>query len=152
VRARGLGIGLAATVPATTVPEARLVELFRHELRWGRTIRAIAPLSYAASALQYPLAWALLAVVLAGGAAWTIVLFAAAWALRARAARAIDRALGLTKGQGAVSGLWHIPLRDLMSMAVLMASYMGDRVEWRGRILRAAAPPRATGSLGIEQA
>ncbi len=149
VRALGLAIRLAATVPATTVAETRIRALFRHELRWGRTIRALAPLSFAGSALQYPLAWALLAVALAGGAAWAIALFLAVWLARAAAARAVDRALGLGPDSGAP---WRWPLRDLMSVAVLVASYMGDRVEWRGRRMRAEGVPLAAEPLGIERA
>ncbi len=38
--------------------------LFRHELRWARTIRALAPAASPPRSLQYPLAWALLTVVL----------------------------------------------------------------------------------------
>jgi hypothetical protein len=38
-----------------------------------------------------------------------------------------------------------LPLRDLMSMVVAMVSYGGDKVEWRGQVLRtrraAAAEP-----------
>ncbi|MBN9510818.1 MAG: bacteriohopanetetrol glucosamine biosynthesis glycosyltransferase HpnI [Alphaproteobacteria bacterium] len=133
VRALGLGVRLATTVPATTVPESRLSALWRHELRWGRTIRALAPLAFAASAVQYPLAWALAALALSGGAAWAVGLAALAWAVRAAAARGIDRALGLAS----VGVLWLLPLRDLMSVAVLLASFAGSRVTWRGRTMRA---------------
>ena len=35
VRDLGLSVGLAATVPATTVAEIGMVALFRHELRWA---------------------------------------------------------------------------------------------------------------------
>ena len=72
VQAQGLGVGLADTVPATTVPETTLRALLRHELRWARTIRALVPGQFAASALQYPMFWAGLAIVLAGGAAWSL--------------------------------------------------------------------------------
>ena len=65
VAALGLGVRLAVTVPATTVPETRLRDLLRHELRWARTIRALEPAAFAASVLQYPLFWAMLAIALA---------------------------------------------------------------------------------------
>jgi ceramide glucosyltransferase len=54
VQAQGLKVVLADTVPATTVPEATFGALWRHELRWARTIRALAPGPFAASVLQYP--------------------------------------------------------------------------------------------------
>jgi hypothetical protein len=31
--------------------------------------------------------------------------------------------------------LWLLPLRDLLSLAVVAASYLGDEVEWRGQVL-----------------
>ena len=83
--------------------------------------------------LQYPLAWAALAVLLAGGALWSLAWFAAAWAIRARAARGIDRALGLANR----TPLWLLPVRELMSVAVMVASYAGRRVDWRGHTMQA---------------
>jgi len=132
VRKQGLAVRLADTVPATTVPETTLAELFRHELRWARTIRKLVPVQFALSALQYPLFWAALAVVLAGGAFWAVGLFVVAWAVRAVAALALVKT-GLVRA----APVWLLPLRDLMSVFVLLASHGGDRVEWRGHVLHA---------------
>jgi ceramide glucosyltransferase len=133
VQRLGLEVRLADTVPATTVGEATLGALWRHELRWARTIRALVPAQFAASALQYPLAWALLAVVLAGFAPGSLAWFALAWMARAAAVRATDRALELANR----APLWLLPLRELMSVAVMIASYAGRRVDWRGHELEA---------------
>jgi ceramide glucosyltransferase len=133
VQGLGLTVALADTVPATTVPEATLRALWRHELRWARTIRALVPAQFAASVLQYPLVWAALAVLLSGGAHWTLAWFAAAWAARAWAGRGIDQALGIAKR----APLWLLPLRELMSVAVMLASYAGRQVDWRGHTLQA---------------
>jgi ceramide glucosyltransferase len=132
VRRLGLTVALADTIPATTVPEATLRALWRHELRWARTIRALEPAQFAASVLQYPLAWAALAVLLAA-APWSLAWFALAWGVRTIAARAVDRALGLANS----SPLWLLPVRELMSVAVMVASYAGRRVDWRGHTLEA---------------
>lgn len=146
VAALGLQVALADTVPATTVPEARLGALFRHELRWARTIRALVPAAFAASVLQYPLAWAALALVLADAAPWSLGTFGIAWTLRALAATGIDRALApkLT-GLAFSCPVWLLPLRDLLSVTVLLASYAGRQVDWRGHRLHAdtPAPPEA---------
>jgi len=133
VQRLGLKVALAGTIPATTVSEATIAALWRHELRWARTIRALAPLPFAASVLQYPLAWAVLAVLLAGGTPWSLGWFALVWALRVLAAREIDKALGLANR----SPLWLLPVRELMSVAVMTASYAGRRVDWRGYTLQA---------------
>ena len=121
------------TIPATTVGETGLAALWRHELRWARTIRALEPVPFAASVLQYPLAWAALAVPLAGAAPWSLAWFAAAWAIRACAARSADRALALANR----TPLWLLPVRELMSVAVMAASFVGRRVEWRGHTMHA---------------
>ncbi len=156
VRALGLAVALAGTVPATTVPEATLAALWRHELRWARTIRALVPGQFAASALQYPIAWSLLALALSGGALWTWSLFETAWVTRALAAKAIDRALrrlGPQQGRGSAptflrpeppppgvafrAPLWLLPVRELLSVGVMLASYAGLQVDWRGESLQA---------------
>jgi ceramide glucosyltransferase len=147
VRALGLAVALADTVPLTTVPEAAPGALWRHELRWARTIRALTPAAFAASVLQYPIAWALAAVALAGGAGWAWGVLALAWAARAAAGRGIDRALR----RGGVPlafplPLWLLPLRELMSVAVLLAAFAGSRVEWRGHRMTADRPARQKGS------
>ena len=146
----GLQVMLARAVPLTTVPEASFRALFRHELRWTRTIRALEPLGFAASALQYSLAWSMLTVPLTGGAWWSFCLFALAWASRSFAAKAVDRALSPlwdTERRGAEQAalafscpVWLLPLRDILSVAVMAASYGGRRVDWRGHGLEADTP------------
>jgi ceramide glucosyltransferase len=141
VQRLGLAVRLADTIPATTVPEATFAALWRHELRWARTIRTLVPVQFAASVLQYPLAWAGLAILLAWGALWSVAWFAVAWLIRGLAARGIDRLLGLAPdrgpGQASRSPLWLLPFRELMSVAVMVASYAGREVEWRGHRLQA---------------
>lgn len=141
VKAQGLSIALAATVPATTVAEAHLPELFAHELRWARTILSLEPTGFATSCVQYPLFWAALTVGLSGGATWAWLALAVAWLVRSLAGAGIDRALGLASS----GGLWCLPFRDLMSIIVMLASYRSDRVAWRGQILHATPPTLASG-------
>ena len=138
VEAHGLQVGLADVVVATTVAETRFGHLFSHELRWARTIRAVEPVGFAASAVQYPLAWALVAIVLSGGANWAVAGFAFAWLGRAMIARGLDARLGLAKSALATPApLWLLPLRDLMSILIMLASVGSDRVKWRGTDMRA---------------
>jgi ceramide glucosyltransferase len=139
VRGLGLDVRLAATVVATTVPEATFGALFRHELRWARTIRALVPGAFALSVLQYPIFWALVAVLASFGAWWAIVLFVWAWLARALAATGIDRVLAprLEKlAFPATVGL--LPLRELLSVATMLASHTGKAVDWRGHTMHAA--------------
>ncbi len=70
VRGQGLGIAVAPCLTATTIAETGPADLFAHELRWGRTVRAVEPLGYALSSVQFPLFWSSLAVIAAPQAGW----------------------------------------------------------------------------------
>jgi len=147
VKARGLSIALAGTVPATTVAEAHLPDLFEHELRWARTIQSLEAVGFVMSSVQYPLFWSALAVGLSGGAGWAWLAFGLAWLVRGAAGCGIDRALGLAPS----AGLWCLPFRDLMSITVMLASYRTDQVAWRGQILSAKGPRLAPGKHTIRR-
>jgi len=146
VRALGLAVALAGCVPATTVGERSLRALFRHELRWARTIRALEPAGFAASILQYKLFWALL--VLAAAPGWqALASYAAIWAGGALAAWQTERSLApRLKGLAIATPLWLLPLRDLMSVSVWAVAHAGTRVEWRGHSLHADRPPPPKGT------
>ena len=138
VAARGQRIGLAATIPATTVPEATLAAVLRHELRWARTIRSLGPGAFALSVIQYPLAWALLSLLLSGGDSSAVAVVLGAWMARALAALGVDTELARRQHLRPTSArLFLLPLRDIISVAVWLAAFAGDRVEWRGRAMRA---------------
>jgi ceramide glucosyltransferase len=137
VHATGQRVAMAATVPATTVAEPGLGALFRHELRWARTIRAMAPAAFLLSAVQFPVFWAMLAVALVPHHVWPAAMLALAVLVRAVSGRLIERALG-----AAVTPLWLVPLRDVLSVVVMAASLGGRKVAWRGQVL-STAPDRA---------
>ena len=134
-------VALAATLPATTVPEMRLADLFVHELRWGRTIQSLAPVGFGLSSVQYPLFWSMLAMVFSGLDPWAVGLFGAAWLVRALVMLGIDFVLGLTMAVP----IWLLPLRDLMSVAVIVTSYSGTEVAWRGHVMTISPPRLAAG-------
>ena len=134
----GLGTAFAAVVAKTAVPEASLRALHQHELRWARTIRGVEPVLFATSALQYPLFWALLAVAASGGAGWTLALFGGAWCVRTVAALAVDRSLGLGGTRQAFPVLLS-PVRDVLSGWLVVASYLGSQVVWRGQVMQVRA-------------
>jgi ceramide glucosyltransferase len=137
IRSLGQRVGLASSVPATTVAERSVSSLFRHELRWARTIRAVAPFGFAVSVIQFPAFWAALTVLLAGGAAWADALWVCAVAMRAVTGRGVERDIGAVR-----SPVWLPAIRDVMSMVVLLAAYMGDEVAWRGHVLSTSGDTR----------
>jgi hypothetical protein len=69
----------------------------------------------------------------ADGAPWFLALFVTTWCMRADIARRIDRHLGV----GNAVPAWMLPVRDLVSVMVMLASYRGDHVRWHGQVLRA---------------
>jgi hypothetical protein len=98
-------------------------------------------------------------VLLAGGTLWSIGLFFIAWVLRAAAALIVDGALARTwpspangekQDSNDVAALafccpvWLLPLRDILSVVVMVASYGGRQVDWRGHGLHADTPPPFT--------
>ncbi len=143
VIAKGHKLTLARVIPATTVPEKDFKALFLHELRWARTIRPLVPIPYAASVLQISLFWALVAVLAAGGSLASWALFLVVLVARFAAARRIDSILGLAKAGDA----WLFLVRDFCYAVIYVVSYTGDKVDWRGQMMRADAgkvPPNST--------
>jgi ceramide glucosyltransferase len=135
----GRKVALAGGLTATTVPETGLRELFAHELRWGRTMRSVAPAGFALSVFQYPIIWSAACAVATGQPFWStgsIVMAAcvARWISMIR----LEQALGIRH----CVPPWMLPLREVLSVAVVIASYCGNTVRWKGRALvlqRAAA-------------
>src|SRR5439155_18605701 len=68
VRRLELRVTIPPFVVAHVCVEASSAQLWRHELRWARTVRAVSPLGYAGSAITHPLAFAMLGASLSG---WT---------------------------------------------------------------------------------
>lgn len=133
---RGLGLRLAQSryVVDTVVDEPDLTSLFRHELRWGRTIRSIAPVGFAFSAVTYPLVTATLTLLVAGMTGTAALCLAAATASRATLVRMLAARFRIDN-----PGAPLVPVSDLISFIVVVASFCGRDVEWRGRRFRIAA-------------
>ena len=130
VRRVGLRVALSSYIVDNRVSEPSLASLWRHELRWARTSRAMAPAGFAGSVITHPVMLALLAALFCGTAAvWTglLVSLALRWATAAALARRLDLS---------VRGLWLLPLRDALSFAVFVASFCVRNVSWRDQLFR----------------
>jgi ceramide glucosyltransferase len=127
VRALGLSVKLSRVLVDDTVNEADWKSLFAHELRWCRTIRLANPLGFAASIITLPVAIATLAVVLSACDPWAITLLGLAFGVRIWFQRRLDRLLGLAPGP-----FWLPLLRDGLTFAMVVTSFLGRRVHWRG--------------------
>lgn len=131
VRGLGLKVVLSPYVVDNIIAEPSLAALFRHELRWARTIRAIAPLGFVGSVVTQPMMLAITALVLGAPPAVATTALALALMCRALMVRMVDRALRLPR-----TALWLMPLRDVLSFAVFLASFFARNVAWRDRIFR----------------
>jgi ceramide glucosyltransferase len=131
VRRLGVRVVLSPHVVDNIIVEPSLGALFRHELRWARTIRLITPAGYFGSILTQPVVLALFAVALGALPAAAPAGLALALLVRYGTMRLIDRALGLPG-----TPAWLVPVRDLLSFAVFAASFFTRTVAWRDRTFR----------------
>jgi ceramide glucosyltransferase len=139
VRAQGLEVVLSRYLVEDLVHEPSFAALWRHELRWARTMRGLAPIGYVGSVATHPLAIAFFAAAANGFAAGACMLFAITLLLRWAAAAAVARILGLS-----TTRLWLLPLRDSLSFSVFVASFFVRRVRWRDLSLDVAPSGRMT--------
>jgi ceramide glucosyltransferase len=132
VWAAGFEVALARTVVEDVLVEPDLKALLRHELRWARTIRSIAPLDYAASGVTYPVAFGLLAALLSGFSVAGMAVFLGVLGWRLIAVGMIDKAFAPARPPR-WSELALVPVRDVLSFGLLIASFCGKTVAWRGQ-------------------
>jgi ceramide glucosyltransferase len=128
-------IGLKVAIPPVTIghtfSDSSLAQLITHELRWARTIRLVDPKGYAGSIVTHPLPFALAGLALSGFGAISAIILAATLASRLFVPIQVERLPG-----GGKSSLWLSPLRDLLSFAVFVMSFLPGAISWRGRRYR----------------
>jgi ceramide glucosyltransferase len=128
VRDLGLHVAVPSIIVDHVCSEPTFLGLARHELRWARTIRLVDPAGHAGSIVTHPLPFALVAAALGGFSGAGLGIIVLALVCRALAPVQIDR----MRGSGGGS-LWLTPLRDLLSFAILLASFLPGPVTWRGQ-------------------
>jgi ceramide glucosyltransferase len=131
VRARGYRIAIPPMIVSHYCGEESGAELLGHELRWGRTVRQIDPAGYAGSLITYPTPLAILAALFTGLPAWSLALLAVALAARLLLKVLVDAATG-----GRAGPWWLIPVRDVLSFGVFLASFVVNTIGWQGRRFR----------------
>ncbi len=128
--------GAAVAIPSFSVGHAcfydRLKSLLAHELRTARTIRSIDPVGHAGTILTHPFPLALLAAMLGAADAMPLVVFALS--CRMLLCLAVEHAFAVPRQR-----YWQIPLCDLLSFSVFIASFFGATVTWRGHSYRVGA-------------
>jgi ceramide glucosyltransferase len=125
----GRKVVFSRQVVETSLAGRSLADVWRHQVRWSRTVRVSRPSGYYGYAVTHVTVWALVA---AAAGAWQIA--AAAVALRLAAGVLVGASI--LKYRRALSDFWLMPLRDLFGFAVWLAGIFGRHVEWRGQRLR----------------
>jgi len=128
----GYRVVLSTVVVATNLSGASWGEVWRHQLRWSRTIRVSRRAGYYGYLATQAAFWS---VVAAAAGHWGIALAV----IGARVATGLVVGRGVL-GDPQVSRFWYLmPLRDLWGFAVWVAGLFGDTVDWRGQKLRLSA-------------
>jgi ceramide glucosyltransferase len=149
LRHYGRDISIPPFAVAHMCPTGDASELWNQELRWARTIKSIDPAGYAGSIFGHPLPLALLAATLGLGSITfeaSLVIAALSIALRLALLFRVERSFKLPR-----QAYWLVPVRDLMSFGVFVASFFGRIVSWRGHQYREVHRGTWTANGGVHR-
>lgn len=133
VAARGGRIALCPVVVDCWESPQTWGQVFRHQLRWARTIRVCQPLPYFFSLLSNATLWPLLMLV---SAPRLPVAGAACFLIALRAAQALYLQYRLTQSGAHRFYDFLVPVKDLMQAVVWALAFLGHTIEWRGETYR----------------
>ena len=119
----GKQVALSDSVVETNLGAGSWKAVWKHQLRWSRTIRVSRPAGYFGYLVTQATFWCLIAAALGH---WRIAV--AGLIVRLIAAVATMVALGDMQAGGVLL----VPVRDLFGLAVWAAGMVGREVEWRG--------------------
>jgi ceramide glucosyltransferase len=104
--------------------------VWKHQLRWARTIRVSQPLPYFFSVLSIPTLWPLLwFLVFPVHATLSLCLACVLF----RVLTAIDLQRRLTRSWRHAAFGWLVPCKDFFQFAIWLQAFLGNRVEWAGQ-------------------
>jgi ceramide glucosyltransferase len=112
-------------------------DVWKHQLRWARTIRVCQPVPYFFSILSnatfWPLVWLMASPVLSK----TLCAPLAALALllmRIIIAQSLQRRFSPARDN--LAPPWLVPVKDLLQAAIWAGAFLGNIIEWRGQKMR----------------
>lgn len=128
ITALGLHVAFADTIVETTLGAGTWGDVWRHQVRWSRTVRVSRTSGYYGYVVTQATFWSCIAA-LAGF--WPL-------AVAVEAVRIVAGVLAagcVLDDRASVRRWWMIPFRDLFGFAVWLAAAVGRTVEWRGKRL-----------------
>ena len=126
----GYRIELASIVAECWSNPMNWTEVWKHQLRWARTIRVCQPAPYFFSILSNAALWPLLCLGLARSPAAATLGLAA---LLARLITSADNQTRLLNSRRHWATVWMAPVKDLLQAGIWALSFLGNRVVWRGQ-------------------
>ena len=133
IAVRGARIEICPVVVECRSAAMNWKAVWKHQLRWGRTIRVCQPAPYFFSILSNATFWPLLWIVVRPQPlSLTIFLIC----LSVRIWAALDLQARLTHSRGHFNYWWLVPLKDLFQMIIWFLALVGNRIEWRGQRMK----------------
>ena len=137
---RGNRIALSTVVVECWSAPMDWAAVWKHQLRWARTIRVCQPAAYFFSILSNATLWPLLWLAVRPSAI-SLVAALVCWGLRIAAALNFQsrllRAPTVTRHSPiAVAPWWMALLKDLLQAVIWLLAFAGNRIEWRGERMR----------------
>lgn len=134
ISALGKRVAMADTIVETNLGAGSWKDVWKHQVRWSRTIRVSRPGGYLGYLVTQATFWCLIAAIFGHP-----LVAMAGLLLRLLAAGAAIRTLSFRSG----IAVW-IPVRDLFGFAVWVTGLFGNEVEWRGTRFRLHSDGRIT--------
>jgi ceramide glucosyltransferase len=131
--------------------------VWKHQLRWARTIRVCQQVPYFFSILSNAGFWAILALVVGltkmhthwsppafgpgtmsvkGVTDVPLVALVGGISIVIRMILACDFQRRLTRSSGSAIYFWMVPIKDLLQTAIWLCAFAGNSIEWRGQTYR----------------
>jgi ceramide glucosyltransferase len=107
--------------------------VWKHQLRWARTIRVCQPWPYFFSILSNATCWPVLWLAFNPTSPVLVLSMAC---LFSRIATAFDLQRRLDRTLGHLAYCWMPLLKDILQAFIWLLAFLGNRVEWRGERLR----------------
>ncbi len=136
IAAHGHRIALCPVVVECWDAPQNWPQVWKHQLRWARTIRVCQPAPYFFSILSNAGWWAVLwlAAALVSGNFLCAPFAAALVLVRILLAQNLQRRL--TPDRKLISPFWLVPVKDWLQTAVWLGAFLGNTIEWRGRRMK----------------
>ena len=152
----GYSIALCPVVVDCWDPPHGWRAVWKHQLRWARTIRVCQPVPYFFSILSNAGVWSMLWFIAAcmgismdfdsGHEMMTLMVDVPVWKVLASAGCLLTRVVLASDLQRRLTGsskafvfAWMVPIKDLLQVAVWFLAFAGNDIEWRGQRYRLAA-------------